>query len=166
MILKRIFITSIVFLSFILAKNALAYGLNDSLKTETIEQSIDSLNTTARKEWKAEHYETSIAMLLDVLDKNQNANNNIGIIKTCNKLGFIYLHLSNYSRSYSYFNNALEVNKAKKLKLNTLYDQLNLSYISLQLDDPERALLYLNEVLSTVFTTGDSSLIKRTYGIT
>jgi len=143
--------------------NAIAYALN---KNESVGNIIDSLNTVARKEWKVERYESSINILLDVLQQNQSIDNKIAIIKTCNKLGFLYLHLSDYSRAYSYFNNALEITKQKKLKRNTLYTQLNLAFVSLQEDDIERSLIYLKDILSNVFTTGDTSLIKRTYGIT
>jgi len=163
---KIVYLLGIIIGGLLFPTVGMSKSNNDSSQVESVENYIDSSNTNARKEWKAERYESTIAILLDVLQKNQNSNNNIGIIKTCNKLGFIYLHLSNYSRSYSYFTNALEINKQKKLKLNTLYDQLNLAYVSLQQDDAERALQYLNEVLSNVFITGDSSLIRRTYGIT
>jgi len=166
-ILFKIGLLFIIFLtkpSF--SEGVIKYDKQDDIKKDTTGFIIDSLNTFARKEWKVERYESSISILLDVLQRNQTIENNIAIIKTCNKLGFIYLHLSDYSHSYSYFNNALDISKQKKLRRNTLFIQLNLAFVTLQQDDPERSLYYLNEILSNVFSTGDSSLIKRTYGIT
>ena len=165
----RIVKTIKVFIFFVLIgfqSSAISSSLQDSVKNESMGFIVDSLNTSARKEWKVERYESAINILLTVLDKNQAIGNNFAIIKTCNKLGFIYLHLSDYSHAYSYFNNALEITKQKKLKRNTIYTQLNLAFVSLQLDDLEKSLSYLKDVLLTVYTTGDSSLIRRTYGIT
>jgi serine phosphatase RsbU (regulator of sigma subunit) len=166
-ILYKILLLSIILITqSTFSEGLVKYDKQDSIKKDATGFIIDSLNTFARKEWKVERYESSISILLDVLQRNQAIENNIAIIKTCNKLGFIYLHLSDYSHSYSYFNNALEITKQKKLRRNTLFIQLNLAFVTLQQDDPERSLFYLNEILSNVFSTGDSSLIKRTYGIT
>ena len=134
--------------------------------TEDVDFTIDSLNTEARKVWKNEHYDNAASILVQVLQLNQTVDNKKATAKTCNKLGFIYLRLSDDSRAYSYFKNALEIVKQKKLKCNTLFTQLNLAYVSLQQDDVDRMLIYLNDVLTSVFSTGDSSLIKRTYGLT
>ena len=133
---------------------------------EEMNAALDSLNSMARKEWKVERYESSINYLLQVLEINQTAENKINTAKTCNKLGFLYLRIADYNRSYSFFNNALEIAKQKKLKRNTIYTQLNLAFVTIQEDNPQKAQIYLNEVLSNVFSTGDSSLIRRMYGIT
>ena len=133
---------------------------------ESIEYTLDSLNTYALNEWKRERYESTISVLLTVLDRNQEIEDNLTTIKTCNKLGFIYLHLSDFSHSYSYFKNALEISTQEKRKYNSIYSNLNIAFVSLQQNDAERTLSYLKDVLSSVFSTGDSSLIKRTYGIT
>lgn len=158
----------ILFIIYLINSNLYAQDSTElqNVNTEEIEFSIDSLNNEARKVWKNEHFDNAASLLVQVLQLNQAMDNKKAIAKTCNKLGFMYLRISDDSRAYSYFKNALEIVKQKKLKCNTIYTQLNLAYVSLQQDDADRMLIYLNDILSTVFSTGDSSLIKRTYGLT
>jgi len=159
----------IILLIFSLISSTLYAIESTALSTtniEDVEFTIDSLNTEARKVWKNEHYDNAASILVQVLQLNQTVDNKKATAKTCNKLGFMYLRVSDDSRAYSYFKNALEIVKQKKLKCNTIYTQLNLAYVSLQQDDADRMLIYLNDVLTSVFSTGDSSLIKRTYGLT
>lgn len=127
---------------------------------------IDSINTVIRLNWKKDNIDIAIEKLLLLLSEYQKIDNTIGIIKTCNKLGFLYLKVQDFDRAFSYFKNAHDLNQARKLHKNLLFNQLILAYINLQEDDFVNTQFYLKEASNSVMLLGDSSLIRRMYGIT